>query len=539
MIINHNMPAINGHRNLGINNSLSAKVQEKLSSGLRINRAADDAAGLAISETMRSQIKGLSQASRNSQDAISLIQTAEGALQETQSILSRMRELAVQAANDTYTANDRLEIQKEVDQLKSEIDRIANTTSFNNKMLLDGSASALATADVGTTQVFMRGTLGIANAGTYKVSILDTGTGRGQVQISNLMTDRTTGQVATGAQALTAVANFYDVNGKFLLDNDQQVTLVQGDGKNITFTISGQDTLAQVATKFANAMYGTNGLNQGAVSGMTAGLGAQLTQFVGSAAVVGSGAYAVAGVFIMASAKISDDGNVNILADQAILNAFGFGEFRSAADTAYTVSIYNSATGATVAANVAVKGNDILGLLHKNVDVRFDTNAGVSVAGFNTGAGYVSVVSAAAGTAVNTYIHLVDNSQTFQIGANELQNMASAIGNMKAVALGVDNILLTDITSAGKAISKLDRALSKVSSQRASLGAVQNRLEHTIANLNVASENITASESRIRDADMASEMMEYTRLNILVQASTAMLAQANQSGQQVLQLLGR
>lgn len=536
MIINHNMPAINGHRNLGMNNSLSGKVQEKLSSGLRINRAADDAAGLAISETMRSQIRGLNQASRNSQDAISLIQTGEGALQETQSILSRMRELSVQAANDTYTANDRLEIQKEVNQLKSEIDRIANTTSFNNKMLLDGSASALSTADRDSTQVFMRGTLGSAMTGTYKVSVVTATSGQAQVQVSNLMVDRLTGSVATGNQVLTAVSNFYDVNGKFLLDNDQQITLVQNNGATYTFSISGQDTLQQVATKISNAMY--TGLGQGTITGVTAGNTANLTTYV-TAGIAASGSLAVAGVFVLSSAKASEAGNVNVLADQSLLNAFGFTEFKNAADTSYTLNITNAATGVTIAGNINIKGNDILGMLHKNVDIRFDSNAGLSVGGFNAVSGYMSVAAGAAVNSLNTYIHLVDNSQTFQIGANEMQNMASAIGSMKAAALGVDNIMVTDINNAGKSITKLDMAISRVSSQRASLGAVQNRLEHTINNLNVAAENITASESRIRDADMAKEMMEYTRLNILVQASTAMLAQANQSGQQVLQLLGR
>lgn len=538
MIINHNMPAINGHRNLGINNMLSGKVQEKLSSGLRINRAADDAAGLAISENMRSQIRGLKQASRNSQDAISLIQTAEGALQETQSILTRMRELAVQSANDTYTANDRLEIQKEIVQLKSEIDRIANTTSFNNKMLLDGSASALSTSDVASTKVFMRGTFGVENTGTYKVNIVATLAGRAQTQVSNLMTDRITGAVATANQALTAVNQFYDVNGKFLLDNDQQVTLVQGDGDSITLTLSGQDTLQQVATKLKNAMArtGATGLDQSSISGLGAAT-ANLANYV-STNMVASGAMAVAGVFVLASARSGEQGMVNILADQQLLNAFGFSEFRSAADTQYEVTITNAATGVTIAASTNIKGNDILGLLHKNVDIRFDSNTALSISGFNAVSGHMSVVTATAQSA-NTYIHLVNNSQTFQIGANELQNMQSAIGDMKAEALGVENLLVTDIDNAGKAITKIDLALSKVSSQRATLGAIQNRLEHTINNLNVAAENITASESRIRDADMAAEMMEFTRLNILTQASTAMLAQANQNGQQVLQLLGR
>lgn len=540
MIINHNLPAINAHRNLGISNVLGAKSQEKLSSGLRINRAADDAAGLAISEGMRSQIRGLTQATRNSQDAISLIQTAEGALQETHSILHRMRELAVQAANDTYTPNDRIEIQKEVEQLKSEVDRIANTTSFNNKMLLDGTASALATTDIGTTQVFMRGSLidGVTTAaGTYKINIQMGTAGTSQVQVSNIMTDKTTGIVATANQTLTSVAQFYDVNGKFLLDNDQTITLIEGDGRQASFTIAGNDTLQQVATKFKQAMYNSaNGLNQKAITGVSTALSGNLATYV-SAGIVSGGSLAVAGAFVLASAKVDTDGEINVIADQGILNAFGFSEFKAASATNYYVTINNAVTGATVAASVVVKGNDLLGMVHKNVDIKYDANIGVS-GSWNASSGFLSMASDANQSA-NTYIHLVDNSQTFQIGANEMQNMDSAVGNMKTSALYINNLLVTDVKNAGASITKLDMAISRVSSQRSTLGAIQNRLEHTINNLGVAAENITASESRIRDTDMAKEMMEFTRLQILQQASTAMLAQANQQPQQVLQLLGR
>jgi flagellin len=543
MRINHNLPAINAHRNLGINNVLAAKSQEKLSSGLRINRAADDAAGLAISEGMRSQIRGLTQASRNSQDAISLIQTAEGALNETQSILHRMRELAVQAANDTYTPNDRIEIQKEVDQLKNEINRIANTSSFNNKMLLDGTGSAMASADSITTKVFMRGgltELGVSSAGTYRVRVTGATAGSTQIQTSALLTERSAGAAATAGMTLMSVAQFYDVNGKFLLDQDQTVTLIQGDGVKATFTISGLDTLTQVATKFNDAIKNTNnGLGQGNISGALAAGSANFCMFVSAniaASAASTGAFAVAGKFVINSVKTNIDGNINVVADQSILNALGFSEFRTATMTSYNIQITNMNTGALVT-STTIKGNDILGLLHKNVDVQIDPNTMLSAASFNMTNGSFTIANASSGVSM-MYVNLVDNSQSFQIGANEMQNMDAAIGNMRADALDVDNVLLTDVKNAGRAISKIDKALTRVSSQRASLGAVQSRLEHTINNLDIAAENISASESRIRDADMAKEMMEFTKLNILQQASTAMLAQANQAPQQVLQLLG-
>jgi flagellin len=174
MIINHNLPALNALRNLNGNAKLNSTAAEKLSSGLRINRAADDAAGLAISQSMQSQIEGLDQATRNAQDATSLIQTADGALNEAQSILTRMRDLAVQSANSTYTDNDRTSMQQEIDQLKDELNRIGNTTSFNNKILLDGSSAAGVSSNDATTKIFMRGAIsdkGVSSAGTYKIDV--------------------------------------------------------------------------------------------------------------------------------------------------------------------------------------------------------------------------------------------------------------------------------------------------------------------------------------------------------------------------------
>lgn len=536
MRINHNLPALNAHRNLGINNDMQAKSQEKLSSGLRINRAADDAAGLAISEGMRNQIRGLTQASRNSQDAISLIQTAEGALTETHSILQRMRELAVQAANDTYTNNDRSEIQKEIEQLKDEIDRIANTTSFNNKTLLDGSASAITSADKGTTKIFMRGgltELGVSSAGTYKISLNTQTGGKTQVQISNIMMNKNTQLTATANTKLRDVAQFYDASGKFLLDDDQTITLVQGDGQKVSFTISGDDSLKDVADKFEKAIKGDDGFGQAHLAGVsgTAATG----NIVDYNTTIKTGALAVSGTFVISSARVGEDGNINMIADQAIMKAFGFTEHQKAAATVYKVNVWNANTGSQLVTDAQVQGNDILGLVHKNVDVQVDSNAAVSST-YNASAGVFAVN---VGASFTTTVHLVDNSQVFQIGANELQNMNASIGNMSAAALGIKGIMVTDVVNAGKAITKLDAAIARVSSQRASLGAIQNRLEHTINNLGVAAENITASESRIRDVDMAAEMMNFTKLNVLSQAATAMLAQANQQPQQVLQLLGR
>ncbi|MFB5166827.1 flagellin [Parageobacillus toebii] len=367
MRINHNIAALNTYRQLAFNNTQAAKNIEKLSSGLRINRAGDDAAGLAISEKMRGQIRGLEQASRNAQDAISLIQTAEGALNETHSILQRMRELAVQAANDTNTSTDRQAIQDEITQLVSEIDRIANTTEFNETKLLNGGlGSKLNTAT--------------------SVSDMLTVSGVGDVKI-------------TGAKAGT-----------------------------YTLTFSAATTGFDV--------------------------------------------------------KLEIDSN-----------------------TTQTIHVANS-TGITA--------------------LNF-TDLGITVKG-NPGGFDLSNVN-------NTAIEILSGAATFHIGANEGQNLQLGINDMGASALGVSGIDITVQSNANAAITTIQNAIQLVSSERSKLGAVQNRLEHTINNLGTSAENLTAAESRIRDVDMAKEMMEFTKNNILTQAAQAMLAQANQQPQGVLQLL--
>jgi len=538
MRINHNLPALNAHRNLGMVNSLNSKSMEKLSSGLRINRAADDAAGLAISETMRSQIRGLNQASRNSQDAISLLQTAEGALTETHSILHRMRELAVQAANATYTANDRSEIQKEIDQLKDEVDRIANTTSFNNKNLLDGTASAITSSDKEATKIYMRGAIrdgSVSAAGTYDLEIsLDTESiGKTQIQTSTIFRTTTMGGLdaskagvaAAGDTALYNVDRFYDANGRFLLDNPQTITLVDGTGKKASVTIFGNDTLSSLATKLNNAIGGKDGLGMSGISGASGGTFAQYVTTT-----TANTALATSGTFVLSSAVAGNDGKITVVASEQLINAFGFTEYQAATENTYTVKVTKGEQ--TIADNVKVEGNNLIGIIHANVDVKFASDANVK-ATYASGEFKLST-----GGDYSTKVHLADNTQVFQIGANELQNMGAAIGRMDSEALGINGILVTDAISAGKAITKIDEAISRVSSLRSDLGAVQNRLEHTINNLGVAAENITASESRIRDVDMAQEMMEFTKLNILTQASTAMLAQANSQPQSVLQLIG-
>jgi flagellin len=780
MRVYHNIPALFAYNSLSATNNNLQKSINKLSTGLRINSAADDAAGLAISEKMRAQIRGLDQAVRNSQDGISMIQTAEGALNETHSILQRMRELSVQAANDTLTQQDRSYIQDEIDQLKDEINRISSTTQFNKKKLLDGSAAVLWSSDKLTTKAFVRGGLrtvdqfGQKNSaeGNYNISIIanpgdaqvqktdifkikhenvimnvtkntnkgvekvrvdslpsgkftilavtadafsiiggpvenqqvfgaatgisiisalsgansaaggggsiyfevvavDTanssvtvrgvanvlsldgtsstftneniilattalsattmtafgttamgegiiaisastnysvgdkivvnfaaGTGSGDLQVTISATNNTSwfGNWDTGSYTLTAAftldasqaagkdvhfRNFYlntangtlyesdivltlstsftatsatlaafdaayvgqtaeadvqlrdldkfwDANGRFLLDDPKDITIVQGDGTKAKITLYSTDTLRDVQTKMNNAI----AFDLGQAKYLTANTDKFVT-FVGKNEVVAGTSQSVQGTFVIRSAVAGKAGELNFSGDEDLIKALSLNVIRNSTENQFRVSVQDAHSGATVVSNAKVTGNVLYGIVHENVDVEFDNMANVRVSFLNND----FTLSQDTGKIYQTKLHLADNTTVFQIGANEKEDMGVNIGDMSARALGVHNILVTDRDSAARSITVIDNAIDRVSKQRAAIGAYQNRLEHTINNLTVAGQNLTAAESRIRDLDMAKEMMNFTRLNILMQAGNSMLAQANQLPQNVLQLL--
>ncbi len=463
MRINHNIAALNTYRQLSANTVNTSRSLEKLSSGLRINRAGDDAAGLAISEKMRSQIRGLETASRNANDGISLIQTAEGALNETHSILQRMKELAVQAANDTNTETDRAEIQKEIDQLKTEITRIAEQTEFNTKKLLDGSMSIK--AELGDDSKITNVTI------APEATLPD-----GEYTIKATYHEGVEGQPAVNA---TIISSSYDG----FTDAFTNVSIEQEseyDGEYTINVIKVED--GEGSFSFTLTLEHTSGPVAGPVT-------------------VESG-----------------DTNVTL------------------GDFTFEVDFAKLAEG-TATYNVSPYVEEV-----ESKDPKFEI--AVTLNGEEVDSSYFSVTyaeNAAEGLSdqeeFETTFTLKDQSMVFHIGANSEQNTKLSINNMDAASLGVDEINLETQEGADAAIKTIDDAISKVSSQRAALGAMQNRLEHTINNLGTAAENLTAAESRIRDVDMAKEMMEFTKNNILSQASQAMLAQANMQPQSVLQLL--
>ena len=397
MVVQHNLTAMNANRQLGITTSAQAKSSEKLSSGYRINRAGDDAAGLKISEKMRSQVRGLDKASSNAQDGISLIQTAEGALAETHSILQRMNELAVQGANDTNEGIDRDAINEELDALTAEIDRIASTTQFNKQNLLDGG--------------FASKNLQVGANSDQKISVTIGNMNASALGLHNIA--GTTSQAQTGKK----------VTGFTF-------------GKYTTTTISANDTFSgQVATAIASL--------------------------------------------------------------QAIVS--------NTADVKGYQRQINMESGSAY-------------YLDANNDMYLTASAAM--------AADVSNMKDAISAAINA------NNATYADTENVIADKAT-VG--KATTLTKPDV--SDYASANATIDAVQKAINSVSSQRSALGALQNRLEHTVANLDNVSENTSSAESRIRDTDMADEMVEYSKNNILAQAGQSMLAQANQSTQGVLSLL--
>lgn len=457
MIINHNIAALNTYNKFGAANKAKSGSMEKLSSGLRINRAGDDAAGLAISEKMRGQIRGLDMGAKNAQDGISLIQTAEGALNETHSILQRMRELSVQAANDTNTADDRTEIQKEISQLTEEIDRIGNTTEFNTKKLINGGAS-------------VSGSVTYANAGEAGSITVTGGTGDTKVGTTLNVTGTTVATAATvdngGTHALKTTT----------LGAASEITL---NGTKFSFTAN--DTVQDV-------------LN--AVNDASIGIKASHTN---------------GGAITFTATEVGSAAGINITGTST--GAFGI----AASGTLAGGTTNGTDATITGAGMYKAEGNSITIL---NGDAK---GLELKISGAVTGANTITVDE--------------NGTLNLQIGANEGQEVNISIKDMRASALGVNSIDATTQTSASSAITTIDKAIASVSGERSKLGAYQNRLDHTINNLGTSSENLTAAESRIRDVDMAKEMMDQTKNSILSQAAQAMLAQANQQPQQVLQLL--
>ena len=473
MVVQHNLSAMNANRMLGITTGSLAKSTEKLSSGYRVNRAADDAAGLAISEKMRKQIRGLDQASANAEDGISAVQTAEGALTEVHDMLQRMNELAVKAANGTMSTDDRQTVQDEVDQLLTEIDRVAETTKFNELYMLKGDTSdktvKLSAKDAGLEGKLVTG----ANSATFTINTLKLGDSVSIGGTTYTIGDATAKNVADSVAALTMATG-------------SQVTL-NGVQYTIVDTADEEDEAKNLITKDSIEKRINGGkLTSVKFNGKTYNV---ITDKVGGAGGTADG--------------VDDNESSIITADKAY-------EYM-----AKELSLANNVGANQKQISIDVTDNKQLIKGKDAVQFVFDRAEAVTKEDLNF---------------------------SLHVGADaDMTNKISVkVASLDTTGLGIYGLNVKDKTgmSATYAIDSIADAIAKVSAQRSSLGAIQNRLEHTINNLDNVVENTTSAESQIRDTDMASEMVKYSNSNILAQAGQAMLAQANQSNQGVLSLLG-
>lgn len=485
MRINHNISALKINNILNGNDNALSKSLQRLSSGYRINCAADDAAGLAISEKMKTQIAGLNQASRNASDGISVIQTAEGALIEVEEMLQRMRELSVQAANGTCTDEDRQTLQAEVIQLKEEINRISTTTEFNTKKLLNGTIDRRSYSD---------------NMNVSLVSLSDTVSVKSYSM--NIGDQPTNAIVRTPLSSTTAPCD-----GKLYVNN-QSVDIHEGD------------TLDKILSNI--------------ISGVGSGIAVSLTN--GTADPDSESGYETVST-TYAAANLSDtyltlintdygkDSKLEVsCSNKELANMLGIsGSGTSSTGTDTSVSLYYNGdpsypdSGFESTATVLIDGDYVTVKDRDGFEMKFQVSDGF------TGDATVTVLQA--------------GPMTLQIGANEGQTMEVRIPRIDTVSLEITKADISTQDGASSAITTFDNAISIVSSTRAKLGAYQNRLDHAINSLNTSSENLTEALSRIEDTDMASEMANYSQLQVLVQAATAMLSQANERPQNVLNLL--
>lgn len=557
MVVQHNLNAINANNKMNINVSGTKKATEKLSSGYQINRAGDNAAGLAISEKMRSQIRGLSQATKNANDGISLIQTAEGGLNETHSILQRMRELAVQSANGTYQDDTNREaIQLEVDALKSEIDRIASSTEYNGIKLLDGSlgGTTTGTTDFGARygvlisantvvdgannklkeNLSLEGATLTSSVNGVTVTLADTASGVGgenaqwdaagttltinlkagqsysQSQINDLIKNATmakadaagTPQASTPADVeLKLKSGVFTFQKAETFKTSAGVRATSDDTDLVEYLINGTDQNDGYADtiKFTSNNYGEDTRKLKIATDVAAG-----KEWVATTTANNEGTGIKDGEFTLhlATGVEYTEEDIQNLLKQAGLD--------------YTVTLTDSKTPDGDKSFYAQK-----------VVAEADATA-IEIGKTTAGAGLGSDKLTGTGKGL-----------TFQIGANgvEDQRVTLSVGDMSSTSIGVGGADVSTQDAANKAIEMVDTAVKTVSMQRAGLGALQNRLEYTVNNLTTTNENLTAAESQIRDTDMATEMINYTKNNILQQASQAMLAQANQQPQAILQLL--
>ena len=539
MVVQHNLQAMNSNRMLGINQGTMAGSTEKLSSGYKINRAADNAAGLSISEKMRKQIRGLSQASTNAEDGISSVQTAEGALQEVTDMLQRMNELAVQAANGTNSQTDRQYIQDEIDQLVTEIDRVAETTKFNETYLLKGdqagNGKSVYTQSYNVT--YMRNTgfnTTEANGGTGSISVKHNYVGNDSLIIATSSLDssvKATSVVLGGGDDITAYLDSVDGGTTGTINTSSYAAFKLTQAAVATNSIAVNVSTGAMSVREGQEVYVLDKENnqiiklQGGddvskyVKNVSVAMNRNATDATASSSVTTSVTFMEVADGYQFLTKLDDDEAADIDVEK----------------TKGQAQLYDG------------QGNAVSGVGLRDYFNEFGVYKSGSL--YTDAEGKNAITSAAN---ISTYINTTstrvadDLSFSLHVGADSAKEnkITARIQTMTAASLGIDVLKSTQSgivdSTGGKATDAIDviaSALQQVSTQRSALGAIQNRLEHTIKNLDNVVENTTSAESSIRDTDMATEMVKYSNVNILAQAGQSMLAQANQSNQGVLSLL--
>ena len=602
------------------NNKALEKTARALSTGLRVAQAADDAAGFAMGLKISSQIAGIDRAIRNSQDGISMLQTAESALNQINSMLQRMRELSVQAANDSLTTQDRGYLQLELGELRDSIDRIASNTAFNNKRLLDGSSSAIWSSDDLKTSLSVSGAITKIDqfaqrkemSGNYRMKITAK-PGQAEVQKtaifdlevaedyvseetaadgSTVKVTRTRKRLAT----LRDIPQFKDNSGAFMFNEPQKIKITQGDGKTAEIVLYSEDTLFDVSKKSNDAI--ANDLGQGAYADnvgkfCTIADGTELSseavmknetvygktylrdidedsdtygQLIlndyGTVQEIKNGNYGdyskedgekyskedyekllsfrdevttSKATLVIRSAVAGAEGRLSFSSENNdLISALWLNTLQEAAENIFSVTVTDAHTEKIIVDNVTADGNKLDGVISPNISIKFDAMANVKA---NWDEGTKRYVLSSEDSQYETIIHIEDRSTSFQIGQNYGEDIYINIGDMRAEALGLDRVDVSTRERASQSITLLDQALHKINSQRDKIGAYQNELEYNANSLTKTSLHMQEAESRLKDADMATEYMEFVKRQILNGTGSSMLAQANQSSQAIMSIL--
>ncbi|MBR0248955.1 MAG: hypothetical protein IJQ70_08280 [Synergistaceae bacterium] len=564
MIINNNLTALSALNATKAANEMVSKSIKPLASGLKINSASDDASGLAISEKMRSQIKGYDMAVKNAQDGISMLRVAEGALGDTNDLLHRMRELSVQAGNDTLTMQDRVHIQEEIEELRNQLDNVSRFTNFNTKRLLNGDSGAFWSTDDISVKVRVHGGLltvnddennrTTENAGiNYRIEVRSD-PGKAQVKKSNIMSVTETMFIESDDdneppievyydKALSEISQFYDTEGKFIVTEPQKLTIVQGNGKTADVMLYHEDTLRDTAAKINDAI--AFGLGQSVYTddaGQFAVLsdGSEMTSesvYSRSALYDDDGkitGYDIKSTLVVRSAVQGREGEIYFAGNDELIRAFGLNTIQDSQEGTFNISVFDAHTGEVVASDIKVTGHELGGIIHPNVDVDFDPMAG-TVASWNENKKEYILASSGTYTA---NVHLANNGILFQTGTNQDESFAVQLGNVSAGTLGVDRVSVLTRELAERSLGYIDEAIDSVVKQRTQIVSYGNALEHTLLSITVAGENLNDSRARITDADYAQSTMRFIEFQILSKAENAMLAQANQQPEAVFSLLG-